>query len=211
MTNILAIECSSAHASIALRAETPLSVSWVAERNHDAHLFPALQQALTSLGGDSLTLILVGAGPGSYGGVRVALAAAEGIALVRSSRVVALSSWLPLCAESGCSILSDAKRGEWTLRRASGEIEVLSTSAVRQLLDAGDDIRSVEREDTLQRAGLRGFAPEHVGLVPTAEALIDHWLSLSPTEQAEFSSVPAAPIYVRAPHITIPKRKPWEF
>ena len=197
--------------SIALRAETPLSVSWVAERNHDAHLFPALQQALTSLGGDSLTLILVGAGPGSYGGVRVALAAAEGIALVRSSRVVALSSWLPLCAGSGCSILSDAKRGEWTLRRASGEIEVLSTSAVRQLLDAGDDIRSVEREDTLQRAGLRGFAPEHVGLVPTAEALIDHWLSLSPTEQAEFSSVPAAPIYVRAPHITIPKRKPWEF
>lgn len=208
MTNILAIECSGARASLALHAATSLSRTWTSLQNHDAFLFPALREALESLGTSPLPLILVGSGPGSYGGVRVALAAAEGIALVRGSHVVAVPSWAQLSAKNGCSILSDARRGEWTLQRATGEIEVLTSEAVRQLLAQGEDIRSVEQEERLRRSGIE---LKHTGLTPTAEGLIAHWLSLPREEQEALSAVPAAPIYVRAPHITIPKRKPWEF
>lgn len=201
--NILAIECSCSHASLCLAGEASYSADWVAVRNHDAYLFPALRKALEA---GSPELILVGAGPGSYGGVRVALAAAAGIALVRRARVVALCSWESL-AEGGVSILSDAKRGGWALRDADGHIEVLDTSAVQARLDRGEQIWSVESAALLARAGLQ---LPRTDLRPTAEGLVSTWLSLSEQEQAARAALPAEPIYVRPPHITTPKHKPWE-
>ena len=183
-----------------------LTRSWIAERNHDAYLFPALRDALDCLGNAALDTIIVGSGPGSYGGVRVAIAAATGIAIVRKARIATLCSWIPL-AEDSCSILSDAKRGGWTLRRPDGTISVLTVAEVQQLIAEGADIRSVESADTLLRAGI--ILPV-CDLQPTAEALTRTWLSMSDTEQQEALSHPPEPIYVRPPHITAPKRKPWE-
>ncbi len=205
--NILAIECSLPTASVALHAATPMQRHWSAPRNHDAFLFPALQVSLELLGSAPLPFILVGAGPGSYGGVRVALAAAQGIALVRSSQVVAFSSWEPLSAATGCSVLSDAKRGGWTLRRPNSTPLVLSTQEVLQILAAGEDIRSTESADRLERSGLR---LKYSGYVPSAQALIDYWLGLSDAQRNALASLPPEPIYVRPPHITTPKHLPWE-
>ena len=206
MMNLLAIECSTAHASLCLSGGAEYEQSWVAERNHDAHLFPALGSALNALGDAPLHAILVGAGPGSYGGVRVALAAATGVAFVRNCPIVPMCSWEQLC-EGRAGILSDAKRGGWTLRRPGGDISVLDTPGVQQALAAGELIWSIESEETLSRAGL---ALPRVGLVPTARGLVDIWRTLSEQEQARRCSLPAEPIYVRPPHITTPKRKPWE-
>ena len=205
--NILAIECSVSHASLCLVGECFFTADWEAERNHDAHLFPALRDSLSVLGEDRpLDVILVGAGPGSYGGVRVALAAATGIAMVRHSRVVALDSWEAL-AEGRVSILSDAKRGGWALRRPDGHIDVLDTNSVIQILSRGDEIHSVESAERLARDGI---SLPRCGLIPTAQSLVDTWLSLSEKEQEKRAARPAEPIYVRPPHITTPKRKPWE-
>lgn len=206
MMNLLAIECSTAHASLCLSGGAEYEQSWVAERNHDAHLFPALGSALNALGDAPLHAILVGAGPGSYGGVRVALAAATGVAFVRNCPIAPMCSWEQLC-EGRAGILSDAKRGGWTLRRPGGDISVLDTPGVQQALAAGELIWSIESEETLSRAGL---ALPRVGLVPTARGLVDIWRTLSEQEQARRCSLPAEPIYVRPPHITTPKRKPWE-
>ncbi len=208
--NILALECSSPHASIALQAPCSVERSWTAERNHDAFLFPALQDCLQSLGEQGeLSLILVGTGPGSYGGVRVALAAAAGVALVRHSRVVPIPSWEPLAASTGCRVLSDARRGGWALYSSGGAIEVFdSADPVRLLIERGEDLRSGEAHFLLARAGL---PLQHAGLIPTARQLIDHWLSLSSERQEELAAKPAEPLYVRPPHITEAKRKPWEF
>lgn len=209
MPNVLAIECSTPRASLCLLLGEELACAreWVAERNHDAHLFPALADALGSLGPHRhLDIILVGSGPGSYGGVRVALAAATGVSVVRGCGIAPICSWEPL-AESRAAILSDAKRGGWTLRRPSGEISVLTTDGVRAALAAGELIWSVEPAEVLARAGL---ALPRSGLVPTAQGLVATWLSLSPQEQQRRAALPAEPIYVRPPHITTPKRKPWE-
>ena len=205
--SILSLECSVAHASLALHGPASMQRSWVAVRNHDAFLFPALQEALNALDGQPLELILVGAGPGSYGGVRVALAAAEGLALVCGARVVALCSWEPISAVSGCSVLSDAKRGGWALRAPGGEPQVISTQEVLDRIKEGEDIRSVESAETLAKAGIH---LQHAGLVPTAQALIDYWLGLPASVQHELAALPAQPIYVRSPHITTPNHHPWE-
>lgn len=205
--NLLAIECSVSHASLCLAGEVSFSADWVAERNHDAYLFPALQEALRVLGdARALHAILVGAGPGSYGGVRVALAAATGVAMVRHSHVVALDSWESLAQGRAC-ILSDAKRGGWALRRPNGQIEVQDTQSVLQALSEGALIWSVESAESLARAEI---SLPRCGLVPKAQGLIDTWLSLGAEEQAARAALPAEPIYVRPPHITTPKRKPWE-
>ncbi len=207
--NVLSLECSQPQASLALYGEeiSFAPVSWKTQRNHDADLFPALRAALEALRGQKLNYILVGAGPGSYGGVRVALAAAEGISLAEGVPVVSICSWEPLSVATNCSILSDAKRGGWCLRRPGQDIQVVNTEDVLQRLRCGEDIRSVESRECLEKAGIY---LKYVGLVPTAQELISYWLSLSDEQQQVLSQLPAQPLYVRPPHITTPNRKPWE-
>lgn len=207
--NILALETSRPEASLCLRlgAACPVTCCWQALRNHDAFLFPALQQALEALGEQPLDLILVGAGPGSYGGVRVALAAAVGLSLVRQASVVALPSWLQLTAD-GTSVFSDAKRGGWTLQQPGCELRVISLDELRELARQSAPLGSVESADTVAALDLPGSVC--CALSPTAEGLINSWETLSPEQQAAYAARPAEPIYVRPPHITEAKHKPWE-
>lgn len=205
--NILAIETSVAQASLCLYSggEMKFSTSWQAERNHDAHLFPALQLALDSLPTpDLLDYILVGAGPGSYGGVRVALAAGVGISTVTQARLVALESWAQL-AEADTCVVADARRGGWTVRFPDGSIEVLSPEQLRQLPNV---LNTVETAGVLSSKGIDNVRKE--GLIPTAEGLVQTWLGMSESERSRLEEKPAEPIYVRPPHITAAAKKPWE-
>ncbi len=206
---ILALETSQPDASLCLadsEGKILCAARWHAERNHDAHLFPALQEAMDALGDRPLAHILVGSGPGSYGGVRVALAAAVGISTVTGAKTIAVPSWdqLAAAAEPGTCIISDARRGGWTLRHPDGRIEVASTE---ELLALGAPLHSIEAADTL--AG-RGIPVQRGSLRPTAGGLVATWLALAPEAQAELSARTPEPIYVRPPHITEAKRKPWE-
>ncbi len=209
---ILALECSQPAASLCLTdAEGRLlyTANWQAERNHDAHLFPALQEAMNALGEAPLSLILVGAGPGSYGGVRVALAAAVGLATVTGARTVAVGSWNALASARGeqACIISDARRGGWTLRRPNGAIDVLSTEELLTAQADGARLFSIEPAEEL--AG-RGIMVEEGGITPVAAGLVQTWLSLPPEQQAELAARAPEPVYVRPPHITAARRKPWE-
>lgn len=205
--NILAIETSVPHASLCLYADDKIlfNTSWEADRNHDAHLFPALQKAMDLLGrAPALDYVLVGAGPGSYGGVRVALAAGVGISTVCSAKLVALESWAQLAGEGAC-VVADARRGGWTVRFPDGRIEVLSPEALKALPHA---IYSVEAPGQLSTLELTGLEKE--GLVPSAEGLVQIWINMNDDDRAAAAAKPAEPIYVRPPHITVATRKPWE-
>lgn len=200
--NILAIETSVPHASLCLYAEDEIKfrTTWEAERNHDAHLFPALQRAMDTLGsGQKLDYVLVGAGPGSYGGVRVALAAGVGIATVCSAKLVAVESWAQL-AEGDACIVADARRGGWTVRFPDGRIEVLTPGELAALPAPLYTVEAPGRIPNARREGMH----------PTAWGLVDTWLACTPEEQAAMAAKPAEPIYVRPPHITTSTRKPWE-
>ncbi len=180
---------------------------WSVDRNHDAELFPALEQCMSILGDSPLDLILIGSGPGSYGGVRVALAAAEGISIVRGSRLAAIDSWAQLAKEGREWIISDAKRGGWTLRHPDGLIEVTTAEMIKELIAKGETIVSVESSDQLMK---HEFSQVEASLVPTAQGLVKSWQSMKEEAQQKILNTPPAPIYVRQPHITKAKRKPWE-
>lgn len=200
--NLLAIETSVPHASLCLSVagDVVFSTDWLAERNHDAHLFPALQRAMDTLGNQPLDYVLVGAGPGSYGGVRVALAAGVGIATVTGAKLVAVESWAQLAEGEAC-VIADARRGGWTVRFPDGRIEVLSPDEVKAL---PYPIISTELPGKIEAR------MKQEGAVPTAKGISDTWLAMSPEQQLAASLKPAEPIYVRPPHITAAARKPWE-
>ncbi len=204
---ILAIETSVPHASLCLADGDSIlfSASWQSERNHDSYLFPALEQALAKLPDSSaLDYILVGAGPGSYGGVRVALAAGVGIATVTGAKLVALESWAQLADKDAC-VVADARRGGWTVRYPDGRIEVL---APEQLAALKSPLYSVEAPGALATTGASKVEKE--GLIPHAEGLVSTWLNMSAEAQASAAARVPEPIYVRPPHITQAARKPWE-
>lgn len=206
--NILAIETSTPHASLCLSINGRISVqeSWQTERNHDAFLFPALAKAMDGLGEQPLDLILVGSGPGSYGGVRVALAAAVGIATVKKAQVVAICSWWGLAPE-GQAVISDAKRGGWTVLRPGGDICVLTLEQLQDEMRSGLSVVTTENEAVLQKVGL---SAEQYQLTPAATGLLQTWQDLTDAQREALKAAPAEPIYVRPPHITEAKRKPWE-
>lgn len=206
--NILAIETSLPHASLTLvrNGDVLVSEHWETERNHDSYLFPALQKALDALGDAKPELILVGAGPGSYGGVRVALAAAVGLAQVTGAQTAALCSWRQL-AEPGAVVVSDARRGSWTIRRHDGSISVITGEQLAELQQNGTRLLTIESRETLRKMGI---TPDRDKLIPTAEGLVRSWNAMTENEQRIAVSTPAEPIYVRPPHITTPLRKPWE-
>lgn len=204
---LLAIETSVPHASLCLADGDSIlfSVSWQSERNHDSYLFPALEQALAKLPDSSaLDYILVGAGPGSYGGVRVALAAGVGIATVTGAKLVALESWAQLADKDAC-VVADARRGGWTVRYPDGRIEVL---APEQLAALKSPLYSVEAPGALATTGAGKVEKE--GLIPHAEGLVSTWLNMSAEAQHAAAARVPEPIYVRPPHITQAARKPWE-
>lgn len=190
-------------------------VEWEAERNHSSAIFEAVRKALTALEGHRLKEIVVGSGPGSYGGIRVALAVADGLSLVHGSRMAAFCSWngMGIHGEKAC-VMSDARRGGWAWgRMADGLLEgvpevlpgELVQSRLAECLENGVPVYSTETTENLNMKGMEGA----VSLSPRADALGCAWLALERERREELLDLSAEPLYVRAPHITCAKRPAW--
>src|SRR5271156_4101645 len=112
----LAFDTSSSIGSIALGNDKVVvqSIEFKGPQRHSASLFPALVR----LGIPRLKLrrIIVGLGPGSFSGIRVSLAAAQGIALVQGVPVVGISSAYSVALQhrevTRLGVFADAKRRE---------------------------------------------------------------------------------------------------
>ena len=117
LTLTLAIDTSSAHGSVALgNAEHVVGgTTFHGAQRHSTTLFPALAEL--DLPRVPLQRIVVGLGPGSFSGIRVALAAAQGLALPASVPVYGIcSAWSvarQLAHVSRLGVFADARRGEY--------------------------------------------------------------------------------------------------
>lgn len=214
---LLVLETSCAQSSAAAwdGKELLCRVEWRAKRNHSSAVFGAVRQVLDALEGRRLKEIVVGSGPGAYGGIRVALAVADGLSLVHGSRVAAFSSWNGLGVHDGkACVASDARRGGWTWGRLedgtlAGAPEVLPAEQVRarvaECLKSGVPVYSTETAEHLAAREMQGIVP----VCPSAEALGGAWLSLAANLREKLLESTAEPLYVRAPHITCAKRPAW--
>lgn len=120
MAQLLALDTSTTVGSVAIGdGERLLAEVTVGGARQSAALMPAIRFALEQAGLDSEDLggVVVGAGPGSFTGVRIAAAAAKGIASALELPFFAYSSLLALAATTAhanrpvCALL-DARRGE---------------------------------------------------------------------------------------------------
>lgn len=118
--NLLAIETATESCSAALLVgERLLERSELAPRRHAERLLPMCEELLAEAGLQraDLDALAVGCGPGAFTGVRLAISAAQGIALALDLPVVPVSSLAALAMQAprnGADVLAviDARMGE---------------------------------------------------------------------------------------------------
>ena len=179
-------------------------------RKQNQLLFPALQSLLTQLPEhEKLDVIIIGTGPGSYSGSRIAIAAAIGIAAIHHCPVVGQSSLLAnAVALEHPSFLAvgDARRGAfYTSKVTQGEIPAEPELLEREAFEAkvrGSQIPVASIDQKLDWLG----DLEIQATKPTAEHHISVWNRWDQSSRDKLIATPAEPAYLRAPFIT--KAKP---
>lgn len=94
--NLLALDAVTPHASVAVSCDGEIRYerTWLAGRNHASALPPILCESMTvsDLVFPDLDGVVVGIGPGSYTGIRIALALAKGIQAATGCTLLGIST-----------------------------------------------------------------------------------------------------------------------
>jgi tRNA threonylcarbamoyladenosine biosynthesis protein TsaB len=140
--NVLAFDAATASSVVALARDD----GWLREAHDDVapgerpqHTQRLLSLAAELLGAAELAwsdveMVAVGAGPGSYTGLRIALATARGVALAHRSRLVGVSSLRALAEpvrDRVAVAVIDARRGEAFIAVYRGGEELLAPRVCR--------------------------------------------------------------------------------
>ena len=208
---ILAIETSVPEASVILVKDdiVILEEAFTNGRNHNSAIFDAMEKVAVLLQGERLECVIVGTGPGSYSGVRVGIAAAQGIAIVHDCPAIGLGSLAAtqeaIAAESSLAI-GDARRGLYYISEIaengeSQEPELMEAEEFQKRLEvAASKGKTLFTMDDPEQLDLSDELKGHVTQTnPEAKLLIKLWQKLSPARQAKLSSQPLAPSYLRPP------------
>jgi tRNA threonylcarbamoyladenosine biosynthesis protein TsaB len=168
----VAIETATSAGSVAVaRGDRVLAEAVLGEqRRHAEAVLPALEAALSGAGlkrGD-IGEVVVGAGPGSFTGVRVAAATAKGLVAALTVPLVAYSSLLALAAAARSDrpvcALFDARRGEvyagcW--RVSAKRLETLLAPMVGPVDAVLEETRAWTPAPLLVGDGARRYADAH--------------------------------------------------
>jgi tRNA threonylcarbamoyladenosine biosynthesis protein TsaB len=198
---ILALELSTARGSLAWLDENVIDFTreWPNDRKNSALFFENLDAATKEFCAPDT--IIVGLGPGSYAGTRIAISAAIGLQVSSGAHLIGFPS---ICAiESDAQeycVIGDARRKSFFFarNRANNLVEgpmLFSESELKSTLNAIEIETPVFTSDSLpqfERAEVR---------FPSALLLA----KLAREPQRSFSWPPLEPIYLREPHITMPK------
>jgi tRNA threonylcarbamoyladenosine biosynthesis protein TsaB len=198
---ILALELSTARGSLAWLDEndTDLTREWPNDRKNSAAFFENLGAITEKFGAPDT--IIVGLGPGSYAGTRIAISAAIGLQVSFGAHLIGFPSISAMqCDAHEYCVIGDARRKSFFFARirANNQIEapaLFSESELKPKLNAVQMAMPVFTSDSLpqfERAVVR---------FPSAIVLA----RLAQESQRSFSLPPLEPIYLRGPHITMPK------
>jgi tRNA threonylcarbamoyl adenosine modification protein YeaZ len=198
---ILALELSTVHGSLAwLDDGVDVVCEWPNDRKNSTRLFENLNAMTKKLGLPQT--IIVGLGPGSYAGTRIAISAAIGLRIPSQSRLIGFPS---ICSiESDLQeyyVIGDARRKSFFFARirANNVVEgptLFSESDLKTKLHAIESQMPVFTSDSLAQ-----FARAEVRF-PSALVLA----RLAQEPHRSFSLPPLEPIYLREPHITVSTR-----
>ncbi len=204
---ILALEFSSAQRSVAIvqsagEGAVPSAHEVVESSGPSSNAVGMIEAALraSQIEREEVECVAVGLGPGSYSGIRSAIALAQGWQLAREVSLTGISSVECLAAQALASgaagrvaIVINAQRGEFYLARydlsagAARELQPLKISTKSDVLacrDAGDTLFGPE---------ITEWFPQSEALFPSAAAVARLALQRSETVAGELLQ----PIYLR--------------
>jgi tRNA threonylcarbamoyladenosine biosynthesis protein TsaB len=197
----LALEMSTAQGSIAWHEDgAALFDGWfAADRKHSGAFFENVQQCLERFGPPEK--IIVGLGPGSYAGVRIAIATALGLRSATKAQLAGIPSICALDLEMGdYCIIGDARRQTFFFAKIKDgrliEGPILKTPA--------------ELEAKIGELTLPVYASEPLPQFPIAKLAYPFASRLVEIAGVHADNIDGAlePIYLREPHITIAKATP---
>lgn len=194
----LAIDSSSAQGSVCLAKNGTIlrEVTFGSVRGRGTGLHEALQSVLQEA--SRIDALVVGTGPGSYNGIRSAIATAWGISLARQIPLHGVSSLLGIAEGEYCAA-GDARRGQFYFAvikdgRFTQEPKLVEEEELRLL---------AEEHQTLPLFTASDLSDILPGSYPRATSAAR--LALLQFAESAFQGIPE-PIYLKAPHITQPKR-----
>ena len=204
---LLALDLSTAHGSIAVvrGADVLFRSTFQSERSHNAQVFAPLREALAAAGSE-LTGIIIGNGPGSYTGVRIAIAAAQGIALSRDVWCVGWSSLTApdVAAPASYPVIGDARRQSFYLARVEDgkllpDLDIVSAEVARERIGDCEIVYTFDAKPPLGLTTLNAAKPDAAKLAQIVQSLPDD-------ELAALIAQPLIPHYLAEAFITMPKR-----
>jgi tRNA threonylcarbamoyl adenosine modification protein YeaZ len=196
---ILALELSTTRGSLAwLNDAVDLVVlEWPNDRRNSSAFFENLAQVRQQFGLPDT--IIVGLGPGSYAGTRIAISTAIGLQAASKARLLGLPSICAIENRDYCAI-GDARRQSFFFARIRNQEliegpDLFSEADLQRKLNALQDDVPIFSSDALPQ-----FPVAVIGY-PSAELLA----RLARDSNRNFKLPPLEPIYLREPHITSPK------
>lgn len=163
---IIAIEGASTDLSIALRLadDSVMGASWTSARRQSAELMPRLNELLAEQGLDlgAMSAVAIGTGPGSFTGLRVAMAIAKGLAVALDRPIVGVPSlvaWLASAPQADAALARAGARDAYLLARGEGAIRIVDRDelpallAGRSVVAAGELAEAFEIEDATPPSG----------------------------------------------------------
>jgi tRNA threonylcarbamoyladenosine biosynthesis protein TsaB len=184
----LVIENSASEGSVALvssEGKVEQDAHFSGPRGRGSALFDALATVVSA--SSAIDRVLVGTGPGSYNGLRAAIAAAWGLGQARGIPVRGVSSLLGYDAPAYC-VVGDARAGQWFVAEVADGVFLRSP----ELIPAGSlDLAAFPSVFSASEI------PGTLRRFPQASILA----------RATGSSDSVEPLYLKPPHITQPRQK----
>jgi tRNA threonylcarbamoyladenosine biosynthesis protein TsaB len=196
----LALELSTAHGSVAwLDGEIEFTRNWPNDRKNSALFFKNLEAIRKKFGAPET--VIVGLGPGSYAGTRIAISAAIGIQLSCDACLIGYPSICAMqCDAEEYCVIGDARRKSFFFTRIIKN-EMIEGPTLFSELDLKAKLESLDPATLVFSSEL--LPQFHRALISFPSALILARLAKEPRRR--FCLPPLEPIYLREPHITMPK------
>ena len=196
---LLAFDLSTRRGTIALanEEETLYARDWPNDRRNSAPFFAALNEIIREHGAPEA--IVVGLGPGSYTGTRIAISAAIGLQATTGAALAGISSLCAVSDENEFCVIGDAKRASFFFAKISSGLlandpELLSENEMNERLLSITTIPIYTSDELPQFALVKPRFPSAKLLCLRAQSFPQN-----------VARAPLAPIYLREPHITTPR------
>src|SRR2546430_11495724 len=196
---LFALDWPNRRGTIALANEKEIlgACDWPNDRRSSAPFFEALDEVIRKH--DAPETIVVGLGPGSYTGTRIAISAAIGLRATTGAALAGISSLCAISDEEEFCVIGDAKRASFFFAKISGGLlandpDLLSENEMNERLLSITTIPIYTSDELPQFTAVELRFPSAKLLCLRAQIFPQN-----------LARAPLAPIYLREPHITTPR------